>query len=246
MGSICILDFETTGLNADIDEIIEYGFKIYNEDILIESYVKPNFMNISKRITEITGIKPDMVEGSGISQLDACNNIEQFIINNNIQYLLAHNGHRFDFLFLSNMFKRNYKVLPNIMFIDTIDIFKKLIKIDSYSQQRLCKYYKVDQKNAHRAMGDVIDLENICNCGEINKINMNKLKHNINQVNDLHGILHNIEIFNKSQELTYEISNLNSKERRLVYLYIDIFNNKNDKNYKHEIDRERNVISIIK
>jgi len=246
MNNICILDFETTGLNPEIDEIIEYALKVYNQDILIESLVKPNLIDVSERITEITGIKPDDVEQKGITQLDACNNINEFIENNNIKYILAHNGDRFDYLFLKNLYARNYKILPNIKYIDTINIFKNILTVQSYSQKNLCKYYNVTQENAHRAIGDVIDLENICKLAMLNINHIDNEHHDVRNLNDLHNILNAILIFKDSTELQYNILNLSSKDRRLIHMYIEQFNKKYNLNYKHITSVDKTILKIIK
>lgn len=246
MCSICILDFETTGLNPEVDEIIEYAIKIHNNDTSINNYVKPNFMEISERITEITSITPETVEKHGVSQLDACKDIEQFIINNKIQYILAHNGHRFDYLFLKNLFKRNYKVLPDIKYIDTIHVFKDILKINSYSQKSLCEHYGIVQKNAHRAIGDVIDLSDLCLKAGISIINLNDHSRKIVDVKDMHGILHTIELFKNSEEKENILYNLNSKERRLIHMYVDMFNKKNNVKYEHITDVSKTKLIIKK
>ena len=241
MGSICILDFETTGLNPEMDEIIEYAIKKYEDDTNINNFVKPNFMDISKKITEITSITPEIVEEQGITQQEACDDIEKFIIYNNIKYVIAHNGHRFDYLFLKNLFKRNNKVLPDINYVDSIHIFKDIIKINSYSQKSLCEKYNIVQENAHRAIGDVIDLSNLCFKAGVSVIHLNTHTRKVSDVVDMHGILHTIKLFINSDETRYVVSNLNSKERRLVHLYVDSINNKYSKKYRHITDANKNI-----
>ena len=76
--AVCLLDFETTGLYPELDEIIEIGLKIVNENIVYNKLIKPNlFINnyVNKKITEITGITHDMLEKNGIKQSDACMDI---------------------------------------------------------------------------------------------------------------------------------------------------------------------------
>ena len=241
MCSICILDFETTGLNPEMDEIIEYAIKKYEDDTNINNFVKPNFMDISEKITEITSITPEIVEEQGITQQEACDDIEKFLINNNMKYVIAHNGHRFDYLFLKNLFKRNNKVMPNINYVDSIDIFKDMIKVDSYSQKSLCEKYNIVQENAHRAIGDVIDLSNLCFKTGVSVIHLNTHTKKVSDVVDMHGLLHSIQLFINSDETRYVVSNLNSKERRLVHIYMDSINKKYSKKYTHKTDANKNI-----
>ncbi len=246
MCSICILDFETTGLNPEVDEIIEYAIKKYEDDTNINNFVKPNFIAISEKITKITRITPDIVDKQGITQLEACEDIERFLVHNHIQYVLAHNGHRFDYLFLKNLFLRNNKVLPTINYIDTIHVFKDMIKKDSYSQKSLCEHYGIIQENAHRAIGDVIDLSNLCFKAGISSVHLDKHSKSIGEVKDIHGVLHAIELFKCSDEKIYVLSNMNSKERRIIHMYIEMFNIKNGVNYEHTTDDLKTKLTIKK
>tara|TARA_B100000902_G_C27117199_1_gene816724 strand:+ start:229 stop:972 length:744 start_codon:yes stop_codon:yes gene_type:complete len=246
MSTICILDFETTGLNPEVDEIIEYAIKKYKSDININNFVKPNFMEVSDRITEITSITSDMLNESGITQREACEHIDSFLVDNNIEYVLAHNGHRFDYLFLKNLFKRNNKILPKLKYVDTIQVFKDIIKLNSYSQKSLCKKYGIVQENAHRAIGDVIDLSNLCVKSGVSIEHLDKHAKDIGSVNDMHGIFHTIELFKNTDEKEYILHNHNSKERRLIYMYIDIFNKKNNVNYIHKTNYKKTQLHITK
>ena len=59
------LDIETTGLNPAEDKIIEIGMAKISDGEIVDSYstlVNPG-IRISERITMITGITDDMVEG---------------------------------------------------------------------------------------------------------------------------------------------------------------------------------------
>ena len=59
------LDIETTGLNPAEDKIIEVGMAKISDGEIVDSYstlVNPG-IKISERITMITGITDDMVEG---------------------------------------------------------------------------------------------------------------------------------------------------------------------------------------
>ena len=70
--NICILDFESTGLNYLKDEIIETSLKIYNKNIWYNSISKPDYRGklgayVTPLITEITNISNKMIH-KGISQ----------------------------------------------------------------------------------------------------------------------------------------------------------------------------------
>ena len=115
-------------------------------------------------------------------------------------------------------------MVPNIKYIDTIHIFKNILNLNSYSQKSLCEYYNVTQENAHRAIGDVIDLENICKSANLTIEHIQDKHNDIKDVPNLHYILNSINIFKDSTEVRYCISNLSSRDRRLIHMYIGIFN----------------------
>ena len=181
MNNTFFIDFETTGLNPYHDEIIEFAIKKFNDSSHIQSLVKPNniFM-LPPKIIEITGITSDMIFNDNvINSITATELIfnylnEAYDGNGNI-YLIAHNGIPFDFVFLRTLIKkycihknlapkdielfRNYN---NIVFIDSLDVARSFVPhLYSYSQKNLCKVFNIVQNNAHRAMGDVEDLEKV-------------------------------------------------------------------------------------
>ena len=137
-------------------------------------------------------------------------------------------------------------ILPKMKYVDSIPVFKDIVKLDSYSQKSLCKYYGIIQKNAHRAIGDVIDLSAICLRGGISIVHLDKFEKEIGDVKDIHSILLAIELFKNTDEKVYIISDLNSKDRRLIHIYIDMFNIKNGVKYIHETNRENNQLHITR
>ena len=175
------IDFETTGLNPYHDEIIEFAIKKYKSDKIICNLVKPQRVKmIPSKITEITGITTqDIFNGNTISNINACEQIFSFLKENydgnGYIYLIAHNGIPFDFVYLKELMKiysQNinipienidiFNIYPAIRFIDSLDIARKFVPhIYSYSQKNLCKIFNIIQDKAHRADGDVIDLEKV-------------------------------------------------------------------------------------
>lgn len=169
--NICILDFESTGLNYLKDEIIETSLKIYNKNIWYNSISKPDYRGklgayVTPLITEITNISNKMIH-KGISQEQLAKDIFNFIIQNNVKYIIAHNGSKFDFIMLELLLKKfNYHI--DIKYIDSIHLIKNIynqtnVNCKSYSQENLCNKYLINQKNAHRAFDDVKTLETLIN-----------------------------------------------------------------------------------
>jgi len=84
--------------------------------------------------------------------------------------IVSHNGESFDFLFLKRIFY-DLKVLKiksfpvhKIIFIDTLLLAKRLISGRStYRQSTLCQQYDISVEGSHRALNDVIALEQLFN-----------------------------------------------------------------------------------
>lgn len=179
--NVFFIDFETTGLNPYHDEIIEFAIKQKDTENFVSNVVRPNKTKvIPPKITEITNITNDMVFSNlSINSMNACELIFTFLKENysgeGFIYLIAHNGIPFDFVILKTLMKtyangndiKNidlFDIYPIIKFIDSLDVSRKLVKdLDSYSQRNLCRVFNIVQENAHRAYGDVEDLNKVYN-----------------------------------------------------------------------------------
>ena len=179
--NVFFIDFETTGLNPYHDEIIEFAIKQKDTENFVSNVVRPNKTKvIPPKITEITNITNDMVFSNlSVNSMNACELIFTFLKENysgeGFIYLIAHNGIPFDFVILKTLMKtyangndiKNidlFNIYPIIKFIDSLDVSRKLVKdLDSYSQRNLCRVFNIVQENAHRAYGDVEDLNKVYN-----------------------------------------------------------------------------------
>ena len=148
--ALTFLDFETSGLEIEKNEIIEIGAIKINKDgteeyfeTLIQSKEK-----ISDQITAITGITNEMLE-NGLPLESSLINLKQFIADTTI---VAHNA-EFDMLwYLSSLLKKNIKI-PNNATICTLNWAKKNEE-SQCSLERLTKKYNISHNNAHRALSD--------------------------------------------------------------------------------------------
>ena len=179
MANIFVIDYETNGLNPYYNEIIEVAIKKIGLDNYYQTLVKPRNLSpingyVTKKIVEITGITNDMILESGVDKDVSTYNTIQYIKNNVPQdnspiYLLAHNGNGFDFIFFrkyiaeynkENDMKLDQSVLNRINFIDTLLVAKSYLKNEYVNQPGLCKRYNIKNEAEHRALGDVLALEN--------------------------------------------------------------------------------------
>ena len=169
---IIIFDLETTGLNPYHDKIIDYAFQNFKDDNdYIESLVNPR-VKFEKKITDITGIQPDELENiAGIE----CHTpkIYNYINHNSkkvahkvipTRYLVAHNCHGFDKIFLMKEFQKSSVLYPhskNWQFIDTLLMAKKLLpKLKSHSLKALAEHYDI-KPGTHRALSDTKTLSHV-------------------------------------------------------------------------------------
>lgn len=172
---VIIFDLETSGLNPYHDDIIEIGAKVLNEDISFQKLVQPKSNRpISKKITDITGISNKMLREGGVEWLCAYSEFYNWFIestkkNDNIS-IVSHNGDNFDFIFLKRMFRdltENGTDTSNINFDkihfhDTLPLSKRLYPNRSYyNQPSLAKTFQIILIDAHRAMADVLVLEQL-------------------------------------------------------------------------------------
>lgn len=163
------LDFETSGKNPNICDIIEIAVRT-NEGVTFQRLVQPKSNElITGRITEITNISNGMLRRSGIPWHQAYKELYEWLLRQlqaeGVNVIVAHNGITFDFPILKRLFEEMQNELSldiseidlyRIIFLDTLLISRRhLNHIGSHKQEVLCSYYKIDDRGAHRALNDV-------------------------------------------------------------------------------------------
>ncbi len=171
-----ILDFETSGLNPYHADIIEIGAKILGSDQSFQCLVKPESgKEIEGKITKITGITNRELRANGIQHLQAYSNFHNWLVDNITEgeqvAIVSHNGDSFDFIFFrrlmkklfeENLVKERFDSKYEIVYLDTLHLVRRLYpQMYSYKQETLCKYFQIDIDQAHRALSDVICLEQL-------------------------------------------------------------------------------------
>lgn len=155
--SVVFLDFETTGLDIGIDEIIEVGaLKIDTNgmETVFQKMVKP-MKPIPPAITQITGISNEMVaEASPLKSI--INDLKLFIGSASI---VAHNAD-FDMVWLvSSYIKHQIEIGQNTV-VCTLN-WAKALKEARCSLGALTKKYGIGHQNAHRALADAVATKEI-------------------------------------------------------------------------------------
>ncbi len=149
MKNIVLIDLETTGIDSELDKIIEIGaIKIKDMKIVDEycSFVDPG-RKLTREITDITGIKDEDLKGAPTIE-EALPKLENFIED---MPLLAHNMD-FDKSFL----KKNG---VDGIFLDTLNLSCMLFPREKkHTQEYLLEEVCGVRYDAHRALEDVKNL----------------------------------------------------------------------------------------
>lgn len=160
-GDIVCFDLETTGLDSENDRIIEIGACIIREGQICETYstfVDPE-MPISAKITDITGISPEMVVGAP-KEKEA---VEEFLKFCGGLPLVAHNA-SFDIGFIRSACMRHHinNDGRDLVSVDTVTLSQSLLTdLSKFKLDSLTRYFKLPAFNHHRATDDAIALGRI-------------------------------------------------------------------------------------
>jgi DNA polymerase III alpha subunit (gram-positive type) len=148
-----VVDIETNGLSADIDEIIEIAaIKVcegVNTDV-IQALIRISG-TIPSHIEKLTGITNAVLEKDGRDLSDV---ICEFSIFAGELPFVSHNI-TFDMSFLRKAYEKCSLSMPNNLCIDTLRMARKLLDDPpDYKLGTLLKYFNIEQADAHRGVGD--------------------------------------------------------------------------------------------
>ena len=168
-----IFDLETSGLNPYHDDIIEIAAKVLGSEEQFTCLLKPKSNEcISQTITTLTGITNKLLVKKGLSWEEAYKLMNAWLFSvkgeDDKISIVSHNGESFDFIFLKRMLSdlKGLKIKPfpihKVILSDTLPLAKRLISDRStYRQQTLCQQYDIVTEGSHRALNDVIALEQL-------------------------------------------------------------------------------------
>jgi len=148
-----VLDLETTGLNPERSEIIEFGaIRVTlnsQTHATFQTLVKP-LRRIPARITEITGITQDMVDREGLQLEDALRQFVEFIGD---LPLVTFNA-EFDIGFLHAAARQHGLAIPNRYTCALKRARRAWPGLSSYRLADLAKLGNLSGEDTHRALGD--------------------------------------------------------------------------------------------
>lgn len=149
-----IIDIETTGLNCNVDRIIEIAIIKYRDRNVIEVFnelIDPE-IPIPKSASKVNGITNKMVRGKP----KIYNVIDDiFNILNNETCVVGYNVN-FDLDFLNVALARGEKVIRGIEVLDILDLVKRTVgpkETENHKLETIKKYFDIEL-NSHRALDD--------------------------------------------------------------------------------------------
>lgn len=153
-------DLETTGTHVYKDQIIERYVRELNTGCVVSTGCIRGPI-ISEFISNLTGITQKMInKGNPLSTFRK--EIKTMVSVCNKPIMMAHNGTRFDMIFIQRMSDR--KTFSKITFLDSLSILRIFCKTKmiNYKLETLHNYFiKKNKIQDHRAKGDVIMLIDI-------------------------------------------------------------------------------------
>ncbi|MDG2398216.1 MAG: 3'-5' exonuclease, partial [Candidatus Marinimicrobia bacterium] len=159
LDSFIALDFETTGLQPEVDRVIEVAAILFKDGEPTDRYtslVNPG-IPIPELIERITGITNSMVSDAP-SESSIIDEFFQFIGDIPI---VAHNT-PFDLAYLEAMADRHDKKLPDRKYYDTLTLSRGILYFQpAHNLSAVSDYFSLSTEGAHRAESDTE------NCGQI-------------------------------------------------------------------------------
>lgn len=155
MGNYVAFDIETTGLSPYKHNIIELSAVRFRNFEAVQGFstlINPQ-QNITKKITEITGLTNDDVKNAPL----ICQVIDSFAEFVGKDAMVGHNILRFDLEFLHKIGFNIAK--PARSYIDTLVIAKRIIckdDIENYKLATLLEYFDIFRTKEHRGIPDSV------------------------------------------------------------------------------------------
>lgn len=156
---VLLFDFETTGLNAMRDQIIEIGAilleKVNGQYVVtkeLQTLVQASHP-LSPKIIDITHITDEMLLRDGVSEEEACHQLLDLYQEDTL--LIAYNI-QFDIGFLTALFRKYWK--PNFWIkndlLDVMAVYKDRYRYPHRLESAVQKYH-IAEPNTHRALDDI-------------------------------------------------------------------------------------------
>ena len=212
-----VLDIETSHFHPKKGGmIIEIAaIKIIDDKIVDKrtQLINPE-RKIAQRITDLTGITNEMLEGKPVFR-EVLPNFYRFVGDS---VVVAHNV-QFDWDRFLVFFLEKVGIYPKNQVVDTLALSRKYIKgLESYSLESICEELNINIKNAHRALGDTMATAELFLCLKNNYIT----QHNNKQVSFTEVLKFQEEIeLQEVRKIAYWSKDTKEKTFRRLYVTLD-------------------------
>ncbi len=158
---IVFFDLETTGTSIYKDKVIEIAAAVLKDGEITQTFQR--FVNpgekLKPKIIELTGITDEELLAKGVSLDQGFGEFLEFVDG---RVLAAHNA-SFDTAFLKRWLDEKDKPF-DFTYIDTLPMARILVpEISRFNMGRLCSFFKIKNKRAHRAIEDSIASAKVLN-----------------------------------------------------------------------------------
>ena len=165
---LCALDFESTGLSPENDRITEVGGILYStgQNRVLETigYLVKSDRQIPDEITRLTGITNAAVTKFGYDSIDGLEALLDMM--NLADAIIGQNVIRFDKRMLEAWAKREGRVVPNKLWIDT----RTDLEIEGKHLQYMCADEGWLNLFPHSAISDCQSVLKLVSTRDINKV----------------------------------------------------------------------------
>lgn len=148
-----VLDFETTGLDPESDEITEIGALKVEQGNIVDCFTCLVQVScpVAQEASRLTGITADLLEKEGLDEQHALRALKSFCAELPV---VCHNA-RFDLQFLKKACQRQNIPFWSPKTIDTLQLARKYIKdVENYRLVTLLHYFGIEEEQKHRALSD--------------------------------------------------------------------------------------------
>ncbi len=166
------LDFETTGVDPRKDDIIEVGAVVWDVDkkkpAAIYSDLIPADRPLSDEVMKVTGLTDDDLRRFGQPQDVVFKKLSN--LAGKCQYIVAHNGNKFDKLFLERLLQQQPLPNFNLPWIDTLTDIPYPDSIVTRKLSYLAAEHGFLNMFNHRAVFDVLTMMKVVSQYDFNHI----------------------------------------------------------------------------
>lgn len=166
------LDFETTGVDPRKDDVIEVGAVVWDVDhkkpAAIYSDLIPADRPLSDEVMKVTGLTDDDLKRFGQPQDMVFKKLSNLAAK--CQYIVAHNGNKFDKLFLERVLQQQPLPNFNLPWIDTLTDIPYPDSIVTRKLSYLAAEHGFLNLFSHRAVFDVLTMMKVVSQYDFNHI----------------------------------------------------------------------------